>query len=325
MIEVPFFSVIVPVYNKEEFVVRSLNSVLTQQFTDFELIIVCDPSTDNSQGQVESVQDSRIRIFHRSQPGPGGYAARNLGLEKARATWITFLDADDVWLPNRLEEMARVVNMFPEHRLFTCAYQIDALGTKRLDGFSKHFSGKPASVFCFKDYLQYSVKFEKPFHTNTVTVRRDLLADKKLFPEGRANRSGDLYAWVKLIAASRTFVWTPGIGAHLYKDVVGVSLTAVPSIFLNLEMVEEFSPIANIEERYWLRKYANRLIRVAQFEQVRLKGKADAPLVKAFYWRGDFLYCLVWSLISYFPPSVLAFLKGIKARIRSLMGKMFKI
>jgi succinoglycan biosynthesis protein ExoO len=321
MIEAPFFSVIVPVYNKEEFVVRALDSVLNQSFKNFELLVVCDPSTDRSQERLESVTDPRIRVFHRQQPGPGGYAARNLGIENARGTWLTFLDADDIWLPNRLLQMEQLIQAFPEQRLLTCAYEIDALGRRRQDLFSQHFSGNPPRVFTFQDYLQYSVTLEKPFHTNTVTFRRDILLDSKLFPAGQANRSGDLYAWVKLIATTRTFGWTPEVGAYLYKDVVGVSLTAVPSILLNLKMVSELASSVSIEELRWLKKYANRLMRVAHFEQVRLKGKAEAHLSKVFFWRVDPLYCAFWCAVSYFPPSVLASLKGLKARLRGVGGK----
>lgn len=324
MNDTPFFSVIVPVYNKEEFVVRALNSVLNQSFNDFELLVVCDPSTDRSQERLESVSDPRIRIFHRDQPGPGGYAARNLGIENSRGTWLTFLDADDIWLPNRLLQMEQLISAFPEQKLFTCAYLIDAMGRQRQDLFSQHFSGKPPGVFTFKDYLQYSTTLEKPFHTNTVTFRRDVLIDSKLFPAGQANRSGDLYAWVKLIAATRTFVWTSEVGAYLYKDIVGVSLTAVPSILLNLKMVNELASSVNSEEQRWLKKYANRLMRVAHFEQVRLKGQAEVDLSKVFFWRVDPFYCTFWYAVSRFPPSALAFLKGLKASLRGIASKVLK-
>ncbi|MGV3468676.1 glycosyltransferase family 2 protein [Limnobacter sp.] len=324
MNEMPFFSVIVPVYNKEEFVIRALNSVLNQSFNDFELLVVCDPSTDRSQERLESVSDPRIRIFHRNQPGPGGYAARNLGIEKSRGTWLAFLDADDIWLPNRLLQMEQLINTFPEEKLFTCAYQIDALGRQRQDLFSQYFSGTLPCIFTFQDYLHYSVKLEKPFHTNTVTFRRDLLIDSKLFPAGQANRSGDLYAWVKLIAATRTFVWTPEVGAHLYKDIIGVSMTAVPSISLNLRMVDELASAVSSEELRWLKKYANRLMRVAHFEQVRLKGRAESDLRKVFFWRVDPFYCTFWYAVSCFPPSALVFLKWLKARLRGVAGRSLK-
>jgi glycosyltransferase involved in cell wall biosynthesis len=100
----PFFSVIVPVYNKEKYVSRAISSILNQSFDDFELIIICDPSSDNSNLEVLKFHDSRIKIFNREIPGPGGYAARNLGIENSNGKWIAFLDADDEWYSNHLSE-----------------------------------------------------------------------------------------------------------------------------------------------------------------------------------------------------------------------------
>ena len=92
-------SVVIPLYNKGPHIARSINSVRSQTFQDFELIIVNDASTDNSLGEVARFKDPRINLYHREKPGPGDYAARNLGIEKAKAEWIAFLDADDEWMP----------------------------------------------------------------------------------------------------------------------------------------------------------------------------------------------------------------------------------
>ena len=98
----PFFSVVIPVFNKEEHINRCLESVFAQTFQDYEVVIVCDPSTDNSNAKVSQFRGEQVRIFHRDEPGPGGYAARNLGIEQASGQWIAFLDADDEWLPDYL-------------------------------------------------------------------------------------------------------------------------------------------------------------------------------------------------------------------------------
>ena len=89
-----FFSVVIPVFNKDEHVERAINSVLCQSFEDFELLLICDPSTDSSTDKVEKIMDSKVKIFYRDEPGPGGYAARNLGIVNATADWVAFLDAD---------------------------------------------------------------------------------------------------------------------------------------------------------------------------------------------------------------------------------------
>src|SRR5690606_8126065 len=97
----PRFSVIIPLYNKENFVAATIDSVLAQSFSDFELIVVDDGSSDNSGQIVQSYTDKRITYIRTENRGVS--SARNLGIEKASADYITFLDADDLWKPDFLQ------------------------------------------------------------------------------------------------------------------------------------------------------------------------------------------------------------------------------
>jgi glycosyltransferase involved in cell wall biosynthesis len=94
-------SVVIALYNKEQTIRRAVKSVLAQSFTDFELIIVDDGSTDKSCEIASSIADDRIRLLHRPNGGAG--AARNTGLAEANGEMVAFLDADDFWLPQYLE------------------------------------------------------------------------------------------------------------------------------------------------------------------------------------------------------------------------------
>lgn len=97
-----FFSVIIPTYNRPELLKDAIQSVIDQTFSDFELIIVDDHSTDNTKEVVDSFCDERIKYFLNDHAkGPGG--ARNAGLFRAKGEWVAFLDSDDMWLPKRLE------------------------------------------------------------------------------------------------------------------------------------------------------------------------------------------------------------------------------
>lgn len=93
----PFFSIIIPVYNVAPYLRECLDSVLAQTFTDWEAICVDDGSTDGSGAILDeyAAKDSRFRVFH--QPNAGVSAARNRGLDEAKGEWICFLDADDLW------------------------------------------------------------------------------------------------------------------------------------------------------------------------------------------------------------------------------------
>ena len=121
----PFFTVIIPLYNKENFIENTLKSVLNQNFTDFEVIIINDGSTDKSEEKVFRFKDSRILYFLKSNEGVS--ATRNFGIEKANAQYIAFIDADDYWYPDFLQEMYRYITLFPEQKVFSSAIETETL------------------------------------------------------------------------------------------------------------------------------------------------------------------------------------------------------
>ena len=100
----PQVSIITPCYNSSNFLEETIQSVLHQNFTDWEWIITDDKSSDNSVEIIKKQQDSRIILIEAEKNGGAGHA-RNLALEKATGRYITFLDADDYWEPNFLSEM----------------------------------------------------------------------------------------------------------------------------------------------------------------------------------------------------------------------------
>ncbi|MBO4127289.1 glycosyltransferase family 2 protein [Streptococcus suis] len=98
-------SVIMPVFNSEQFVGESIQSVLNQTYQNWELVVIDDASTDSSLEIVQefSRQDSRIRILQHSESS-GAAISRNDGLREAKGRWIAFLDSDDLWFPTKLEQ-----------------------------------------------------------------------------------------------------------------------------------------------------------------------------------------------------------------------------
>ena len=99
----PIISIIVPVYNSEKYLCRCIDSILNQTFSDFELLLIDDGSTDGSGIICDEYakKDSRIRVFHKKNGGVS--SARNLGIDNAKGEWITFCDSDDWVYPNWLE------------------------------------------------------------------------------------------------------------------------------------------------------------------------------------------------------------------------------
>lgn len=97
----PFFSIIIPAYNLENYIAAALQSVLVQTFQDFEIIIVDDGSSDETVSIIQSFHDPRIRLV--SQVNGGVSRARNAGMKKAVGAYIAFMDGDDYWYPEHLE------------------------------------------------------------------------------------------------------------------------------------------------------------------------------------------------------------------------------
>jgi glycosyltransferase involved in cell wall biosynthesis len=110
----PKVSVIIPVYNNGKYLTEALESVLHQTYGDVEIIIVNDGSTDDTGTVIACYLDkegSRIRCLHQANRGPA--AARNAGMRNARGTYIAFLDADDIWLPQKLEKQVKLIEQNP--------------------------------------------------------------------------------------------------------------------------------------------------------------------------------------------------------------------
>ena len=124
------FSIIIPLYNKEKGIIRSINSIINQSCQDFEIIVVDDGSTDNSVQQINNVKDKRISIFSQTNSGPS--VARNKGVTLSKGNWVLFLDADDELLPDALLTFEALIVKYPLHSVFCCNHIIESNGVSRI-------------------------------------------------------------------------------------------------------------------------------------------------------------------------------------------------
>lgn len=153
----PFFSVIIPLYNKEAFIENTMKSVLNQTFTDFEVIVVNDGSTDKSLEKVNGIKDSRVVISN--QENSGASATRNKGLTLASSDYIAFLDADDLWLEDHLQTLYMLIQDFPQAGIFASRYQLvfknNHVSTPEFKDVANDFRGIITDYF--KSSLNYAV------------------------------------------------------------------------------------------------------------------------------------------------------------------------
>lgn len=115
-------SVIIPTYNRSNTIERAIRSVLEQTYSNLEVIVVDDGSTDNTEEVVKAIHDDRIRYYKKENDGAG--AARNEGVKYATAEVIAFHDSDDSWRENKLEKQMRYWEEHPEFSMVYCGYEL---------------------------------------------------------------------------------------------------------------------------------------------------------------------------------------------------------
>lgn len=108
----PLISVIIPVYNGDRTILETIASVQKQTYSDFELIVINDGSTDRTLELLSTIEDPRLKVF--SYPNGGLSVARNRGISQANGKFITFIDADDLWTPDKLELQLKALQQHPE-------------------------------------------------------------------------------------------------------------------------------------------------------------------------------------------------------------------
>lgn len=172
----PTVSVIIPTYNRVHLISRAIRSVLDQSYQDFEIIVVDDDSTDNIEEVVKSFKDKRIK-FVKHEKNKGGGAARNTGIRVAQGELIAFLDSDDEWLPEKLEEQINLFSkiMYSSAKiLICCKCIIHGRFRKRIEPKRGIKNGERIS-----DYLFVSKGF---IQTTSILVTKNL-AKECLFDE----------------------------------------------------------------------------------------------------------------------------------------------
>jgi glycosyltransferase involved in cell wall biosynthesis len=125
----PFFSIVIPLFNRRHLIDRAVNSVISQNYTDWELIIVDDHSTDGSWEHIQTYSHPRIRIF-KNERNSERCVTRNRGVAEAIGRYIGFLDSDDHHLPDHLSHLHQLIEKqgYPKGFFFTNAWDEDEKG-----------------------------------------------------------------------------------------------------------------------------------------------------------------------------------------------------
>ena len=163
----PYISVVIPLYNKERYIKRTLDAVLRQTFNDFEVVIIDDGSTDSGPDIVRDFKEKRIKLIR--QENGGVSAARNRGIIESQGSIVAFLDSDDEWEENYLEYVNKMSIIFPDEVFFATGYR-----RKYFHSNVDISVNNNEDIFLIKEYLSLSIKFPI-IHTSSVSIKKRCL------------------------------------------------------------------------------------------------------------------------------------------------------
>lgn len=183
-------SIVIPVYNGAEYLEKTVNSILSQEYNHFELLLVNDGSSDNSKEIIDAliVKDNRIKAFHKENGGVA--AARNYGIDKAKGDLIAFCDQDDLWLPTKLSQQIPL-------------FQNEKVGLVYCGAIAQ-YTDLNKDINLDVDHECRGNAFDNLIQVNSITcctvvARKNLLLQTKAFDDNRELMGvDDWLAWLKL-------------------------------------------------------------------------------------------------------------------------------
>ena len=209
------FSVIVPSFNKADYIRRTIESILHQTYSDYELIVVDDGSTDASLEIINKVigsEDEKCKVI--TQANSGVSRARNNGAALSKGQFICFLDADDWWEPKFLEEMDKLIGDYPDAGLYGSGFYLVKNGEKRVApiGVENAFD---------RGYINYCQVYAKtlcmPISSSSVAIPRDVFLSSGQFKEG-ITFGEDFDLWIR-IALKHPVVLVNKPLANYFQDI----------------------------------------------------------------------------------------------------------
>jgi glycosyltransferase involved in cell wall biosynthesis len=296
------FSIIIPVFNKAPYIDMALQSVVSQTFKEFELIVVDDGSTDNSLEMIKKTisdfcDNQKLDIIEFKlveQINQGVSAARNNGVKVAKYDYIAFLDGDDWWEPTYLEEMNRLIIKYPSFGVFGSSYYTVTNGVIK----QANIGVESGFTDGYIDYLKVFAKtMYMPLWTGSTIVRSDLFRTEKGF-NTRLKAGEDFELWLRL--TQKTGVGFMNKPLAYYNQDVDVKSRAVGSrlyqpsehvIFCNfgdLQMNEDFIVLFEILAVYALLPY---------YLSGKFEKEVDGIISKINWSNHSFKYRLFYKIL----------------------------
>ncbi|MEB6481021.1 glycosyltransferase family 2 protein [Acinetobacter vivianii] len=228
-------SVVLPAYNAELYLKDAIDSILTQTFTDFELIVLNDGSVDSTEEIILSYQDERI-VYVKNEKNLGLIDTLNKGLALAKGKYIARMDADDICVPERFEKQVKFLEKNPDYVI---------CGTSAYRFYNELSDRKPFNVALNDGNIRARLFFNSSFIHPSVMFRSCVVKDHKLSFSHNYKYAEDYFFWMDILKYGKGFNLKDKL---LYYRIVATSQTAVGNS--NFEKRKEI--LSNIHKRYLL-------------------------------------------------------------------------
>lgn len=235
----PKLSIIIPLYNKEKDIKATLESVLNQSFQDFEVVVINDGSTDNSEKIVSQIKDDRIKLF--SKENEGVSKTRNYGVSKASAKHVVFLDADDYWYPNHLTNIDKLIKKFPNQGWYATAYE-KKHNKKLIVPIQSPVMEREESMFLVTNYFKNSLKDNLAW-TSAVCMKKTFFEALNGFDTSITMGAGeDTDLWIRAALVSKIGFCKIVSATHNLEGTNRISNTPTNDrVFLNLDKYDDIA------------------------------------------------------------------------------------
>lgn len=254
-------SVVIPLFNKSLYIERTMKSVINQTYKDFEIIVVDDGSTDDSVEKLLKINDPRVKLIN--QKNKGVSAARNNGIISAKSELIAFIDADDEWDINFLQEVIDLKNKYKAVKVFSLAYKMK-LSNGELKAM--RYEDIPSEPWdgIIENYFKSCIPNDL-LHSSCTVISKEVFYDVGFFPEGIQSQE-DLDMWGRI--------------AFKYKIVFSNKSGAIYNIgtpnSLSKKLVQRNAPIFNDTQEYVDKYNVNKIDLLYFNEYVALHKIANA-------------------------------------------------
>ncbi len=292
-------SIITPVYNVEKFIVETIESVLKQTYSNWELILVDDGSTDGSAKVCKeyALKDDRIKYLHKTNGGQA--SARNLGIKNAKGEYITFLDSDDLYFEDKLENHFKDLKNHQADFYYGAGLMLfENRKDNKIESYN-WFYGENSGLDFFK-ILYHSCSV----NINTVLVKKALFDKVGLFDESaelRGTEDWDLWLRIALKVESvygnpepKVYYRIHGDGIHFQKANMKIGKWKIYEKFENQKIIKPL--VRKREYRYIFRELFNHLQQEGRTDEIK-------PIFKAYFKKDKFNFVAIkqWFLIRMLP------------------------